>query len=68
MTIDIEKIKETLVGELLAQMLAKDGIGLIQETGSTIEESGDVNLKIKVTTREGETLFFYMGVSTEEPA
>jgi|GEM_PF-6594353 len=67
MTIDLQKIRDELpsIGANLGTLLAKDGIGMLQENKVELDEVGEIEVAFKMKTKEGDYIKFFMGVTTE---
>lgn len=66
MGIDLKKIRDELprIGESLAAMLAKDGIGILLDTEMTLDDVGEIQVAIKFHTPDGPIKFF-MGMTND---
>jgi hypothetical protein len=66
-SVDLQKIRDNLpcIGETLASMLAKDGIGVLQDTEMALDDVGEIRVAIQMQTKDGDTIKFFMGMTTD---
>jgi hypothetical protein len=67
MSHDLQKIRDHLpeIGSRLAKTLSDEGVRMLQETQTTLDEVGEIKVSIEMQYSDGSVIIFFMGLTVK---